>query len=187
METYAEYVTQKSQKGVRFAFITHNTKDFSNPNADDRTPHPDFAPYFSKIKSLYFIKLAEAVRKIKPEMVSDVMIEEEWIEDPRALSEILKAESELIDKLWYDRHQMRLNLIETGKIRIVNRVEDGKYNSNEIVKDIWEGAKKAAKRVEKQHGKGNLGPYDDFEWGMLNGKLSALRWVMGYEWDFLDT
>jgi hypothetical protein len=44
-----------------------------------------------------------------------------------------------------------------------------------------------AREVEKRHGKGNLGPYDDFEWGMINGKLSALRWVLGDEWDFLDT
>ncbi len=36
-------------------------------------------------------------------------------------------------------------------------------------------------------GKDNLGPYTDFEWGMINGKLSALRWVLGDEWDMLDT
>jgi hypothetical protein len=31
------------------------------------------------------------------------------------------------------------------------------------------------------------GPYTDFELGTLNGKLSALRWVPGSEWDLLDT
>jgi hypothetical protein len=43
-------------------------------------------------------------------------------------------------------------------------------------------------RVEDHYGvPTELGPYDDFEWGMLNGKLSALRWVLGSDWDFLDT
>ncbi len=27
----------------------------------------------------------------------------------------------------------------------------------------------------------------DFHWGMLSGKLSTLRWVMGDEWDNLDS
>jgi hypothetical protein len=39
----------------------------------------------------------------------------------------------------------------------------------------------------KNYGPQGLGPYDAFEWGMINGKLSALRWVLGDEWDMLDT
>jgi hypothetical protein len=64
------------------------------------------------------------------------------------------------------------------------RIETGEVEEKpEIVKM----AKAAARRVERQYGKKNLGPWDDFEWGMLNGKMSALRWVLGDEWDFLDT
>ena len=45
----------------------------------------------------------------------------------------------------------------------------------------------AARTKEDKYGKGNLGPHDDFERGMIYGKLSALRWVLGDEWDMLDT
>ena len=45
----------------------------------------------------------------------------------------------------------------------------------------------ARARVIAEYGIEKLGPYTDFEWGMLNGKMSALRWVLGDEWDFLDT
>jgi hypothetical protein len=49
------------------------------------------------------------------------------------------------------------------------------------------GALQAARRAERKLGKGNYGPWSDFEWGMINGKLSALRWALGDEWDMLDT
>lgn len=91
----------------------------------------------------------------------------------RSNDEVEEAIGELLDKVWYNRHQ---NL----KYRVENFDE-------EINKEIWEGALRAAKKVESEYGIENLGPWDDFEWGMINGKLSALRWFFGDEWDMLDT
>lgn len=56
--------------------------------------------------------------------------------------------------------------------------------------DIKKGMLAAMKRVETKYGgRAALRNYykNDFEWGMMNGKLSALRWVLGSDWDFLDT
>jgi len=105
IETYAACVGAPSSTGSRFSFVTHNKIDFSLPNGDERIPHPDFAKYFSRIKSKYFIKLAEAVHRVSSDLVTDIMIEDEWFEEPRGLSEIIASESELLDKIWYNRHQ----------------------------------------------------------------------------------
>ena len=187
IETYADCIMDESSSGYRFAFITHNKHDFSLSNGDERIPHPDLAVYFSKIKSKYFINLAEAVHRISPEMVTDIMIEDEWVEEPRSLSEIVEAEGEFFDKVWYNRYLNWLYRIEIGKDKIVDSVPEGKYVRNVTPRGIFEDARKAAKSVEEKYGKNDLGPWDDFEWGMLNGKLSALRWVLGNDWDFLDT
>lgn len=188
IEMYSELMSQKA-KGVRFGFVTHNTKDFSHPTSDNRLPHPDIASYFSKIRSLYFINLSEALRRIAPHLITDDMIEQEWHEEPRSLTEIVAAISELTDKVWYDRHQLLRQRIEEGEIAIVDRetfpVEN--HAARPIQRDVWQGALKGAARVEKKYGIKNLGPWSKFEWGMINGKLSALRWALGDEWDMLDT
>jgi hypothetical protein len=144
---------------------------------------------FLQIKSLYFISLSEALRRVKPALVSDLMLEHEWTEEPRRLTEILEEIDLLFHQVWYNRHQVSREKIESGRMKIVEKETFPVKNHERrpIQRDVWEMAKKAAKRVEKQYGLENLGPWDDFEWGMINGKLSALRWVLGEEWDMLDT
>jgi len=44
-----------------------------------------------------------------------------------------------------------------------------------------------ARDAVKRYGIENFGPWDDFEWGMINGKLSAIRWMLGDDWNQLDT
>lgn len=189
IEIYAESARDKSASGVRFAFVTHNKNDFSIEHGNQKMPHADFAAYFSRIKSLFFINLPEALRRVEPSLVTDIMVEQSWTQDSRGLHEILEAEELLFNQVWYNRHWGLRNGVETGKIKVVDKeIYPRPRGSLETVqKDIWEGAKKSARRVEKRYGKENLGPWDDFEWGMVNGKLSALRWVLGDEWDMLDT
>jgi hypothetical protein len=106
IEVYADAVGAKAPAGTRFAFVTHNTKDFSHPNASKKLPHPDLAACFSRSRSLYFITLGEALRRVQPAQFADLMIEHEWIEEPRRLTEIVEAIDELCTKVWYNRHQV---------------------------------------------------------------------------------
>jgi len=189
IEVYSDVVKAKTRTKSRFAFITHNTKDFSHPSANNNLPHPDIVDCFSQIRSLYFITLSDALHRINPEHFDECMNELEWVEEPRRLSEIIEAIDELTSKVWYNRHQVLREKIHEGITKIVEKetfpIID--HRTRPIQRDIWEGALKAAAEVEKRFGLENLGPWDDFEWGMINGKLSALRWVLGDEWDMLDT
>lgn len=189
IETYADCIHDKSVSGLRFVFVTHNKSDFSIDHSNHKMPHSDFTNLFSRIKSLYFINLSEALRRVEPSLVTDIMFEHSWTQDPRGLTEILEAEDLLFNQVWYNRHwNMRIG-IEEGKIKVVDKETYPRPLGapETIQRDVLKSAMKAARCVERRYGKKNLGPWDDFEWGMINGKLSTLRWVLGDEWDMLDT
>lgn len=111
-----------------------------------------------------------------PSTKQELSENDEWDEfciEPRTMDEIANMSQEFVEKIWFDRH-----------LSLRYRVEQG---IEKVDPKIWEGALKSAEKVIQKFGEDNLGPYSDFEWGMLNGKLSALRWVLGEEWDMLDT
>lgn len=189
IETYFETVKAGAPR-ERFAFVTHNKHDFSAVGGDDRHPHADIAAGFSKIRSMYFTNLGACLHKVNPEFVSEILYMDSFEDDPRPVSEVMYWVNRLTTQVWLSRHKMRERGVDQGRTKIVSREEWEKgSNSNydTIVDDIWKGALKAAKKAEKELGPDNIGPYDDFEWGMVSGKLSALRWAMGDDWDNLDT
>jgi Restriction endonuclease len=140
----------------------------SNPTKDyladyERNNRPSF-----RIK--YWERpILEKLTEGKPELLERFLVS-----DTRSQSEIIAAEEEFFDKVWYDRHLGFRHAYESG-------------DRANTPTEIYEQAVKAAEEVRKRWGDDDLGPYSDFEWGMVNGKLSALRWVLGDDWDFLDT
>lgn len=189
-EIYAERLGDRAEDEM-FAFVTTNHHDFSLAGGDTRLPHPDLAAFFDGADSRYSTNLGVLLNEFAGELIEEIRFDREFSQEPRPLSELLEAEGRLDRQVWYNRHWNLRSAIESGRHRLVTREEwdkAGPGNYHGITIDtVWDGALAAAKRTEDELGPDNIGPWTDFEWGMLNGKLSALRWVLGDDWDMLDT
>lgn len=145
---------------------------------DTRLPHADLAQLFAVDGSSYGLGV-EGLDAILAgrfgEEFQELVDESDFKDEPRRLDEIQEAEQEFFDRIWYQRSM-------THEWKCENS------GGREGLENLRLVAGSARRRVEEKFGGAEkLGPYDDFEWGMLNGKLSALRWILGSEWDFLDT
>lgn len=179
LELYRTTVEQGA-KGESFAFATSNHKDFSTPNGDRRQPHPDLAGLFDDSHSRYCLGV-DGLRQLMNDQFGEAFQQEveeieflRSVDEPRAYGEIFEAAEEYFDKVWHVRHLIHLEKEERGEIA-------------PMAPEIRVKAEAAAQRIVERYGAENVGPWNDWEWGYVNGKLATLRWVLGSEWDFLDT
>lgn len=178
IELYATVIDGVDLVGEPHAFVTSNSEDFSAQGTDKRRPHPDIAALFAHNESAYALGvdgLNDLLLAHSRQEIEERFAETDFAEEPRRLDEIVEAEMEFFDRIWYHR-----------SIQHEYQLEDAGDQAG--LDDLRVVAGPARKRVRETYTQpGALGPYTDFELGMLNGKLSALRWVLGSEWDFLDT
>ncbi|WP_406420450.1 hypothetical protein OH809_24090 [Streptomyces sp. NBC_00873] len=178
IEQYASAVKAGSLQD-QYVFATSNYTDFSAPKGDRRQPHPDIADIFKCENSHYAYDVDGLIAVLGEKLGSDYFDETEEVEfiqnatENRSLSDITAAEQEYFDKIWYGRSLMR-------------DTEDGQIDS-ESSESLKQRIASARKSIEDKYGEEGLPPVNDWEWGFMHGKLSALRWVLGEEWDFLDT
>ncbi len=187
-EVYDELRAESVRDHVGFAFATTNYKDFSENNGDNRLPHSDLKYAFNE-KSQFVVDIAKFVEDNAPGFQDIFDLEQGVSPEFRSLTDLIEAEQLLFRKVWYNRHMNSRFRIAQGTHKVVPESEysGSMQRSNQTLDTVWEKALAAAKATEDEVGIENLGPWDDFEWGMINGKLSAIRWVLGDEWDMLDT
>ena len=175
VEIYASQISGIGRPDV-YAFVTSNYRDFSAPNGDRCQPHPDLAGLFDCARSRYAYQVEVLLEQFGDEYLEE-QDEVEFLiseEEPRTLAEIIEAEQEFFDRVWYVRsiaHDDERELpgeIRTGIMASRERVE-AEYGCDELWKAIGSGHEEA------------------WHYRYISGKLATLRWVLGSEWDFLDT
>ena len=129
--------------------------------------------YLEAVNKKQFDEIQKRLDDIYRCIISDNEEEEFWKFVSRSEEEVQNALEEFTSRVWYDRHMF-----------LAYKIENGMETCDE---KIWKDALAAAQKIREKYGENNLGAYSDFEWGMINGKLSALRWMLGEEWDILDT
>ena len=181
IEIYASQIA-KAKAGDISAFVTSNHRDFSKPNGDHRQPHPDLAELFDGDQSRYVYR-AEGLHELLLECFEDWYLElQDEIdvfldsEEPRTLAEIVEAEQEFFDRVGYVRDYVHCD-------------EDDPERDDDLRARVLENRE----RLEAKYGRESLrkaigpGHAPAWEYGYISGKLATLRWVLGSEWDFLDT
>jgi hypothetical protein len=144
IELYSSEVNSSGAAADRYCFVTSNYQDFSLPSGDRRQPHPDLASLFADEHSSYVYEVSglnEALVDYFGEEFIELSEETELLhEEPRTLAEILEAEQEYFDKVWYVRALILEEKIKAGE-------------KGPMLPEISDGAHAAMRAIEERYGR----------------------------------
>lgn len=108
----------------------------------------------------------------------------------RRSSEVKRAAKRAAEEVWIRRtHKRMSNEIMDGKRIVVDALPSAIQPEDRrkyVLAAIWSTALRSAERIYDEHGHEFDEPLGEFEWGVLNGRMAAFRWVLGDEWDNFD-
>ena len=97
--------------------------------------------------------------------------------DRRSTQELRAAYEEHRDKVWWNVHRDLRRDVEAGRVDLGGPEGEA----------CFKAGIEAAKRLEEKYGLDNL-KCDGYDLGLVSGRMSALAWVLGAEWEeSLDT
>lgn len=106
----------------------------------------------------------------------------------RSVAELTKAREDYLKSAWLERHCEARELVKQGRLRITADADsDEDADNGELPVARWQEAIRIGDRLREQLPPEVIGQPTSFEWGIVCGKLSALRWVLGDDWDNLTT
>src|SRR5262249_38170315 len=111
---------------------------------------------------------SEMVERINRWVKAQGICEEFRLAPGRTPAELVQSRNELQERITYVDSVMYFN---DGEPERHNTAEGVLFRLNKVLE------------MERKYREEDLRVDSDYEWGVMNGKLAALNWVVGYDWD----
>ncbi|MEA1843417.1 PIN domain-containing protein [Agrobacterium tumefaciens] len=184
LEGFREAIAADPDIENTYIFITSNHSDFSQVNGDRRVPHPDLAEYFPENRASFALDVMSVISLFGMDIIHQFMPDE--FDEPRKKTEIMEMIDKLEDISRYHDIKDREKLIEAGRIVIVEDDPDSRRKPTPpgiIRRSILERQRRQLEDLEAKLDEDEKRELDEWERGELSGRLAALEWLMGGEWD----
>ncbi|WP_446327072.1 hypothetical protein ACRHQN_27600 [Burkholderia pseudomallei] len=108
----------------------------------------------------------------------------------RTMKEMREKIHNLQMQIWYNWNYLTLrSMIEEGEVNVVSTVEYNAItypdNLNYISDEKWAVLQAGARELEEEFGLELIAIPDELDLSFLEGKLSALKYACGWEWEHL--